>query len=113
MIVLVRMLAFNDPTKGDPIFRQVEVPDAEWNKVDHDGRLGLVFHYGQNDFQPQKCCSVSVGDVIFYPTFTAEVPIFKLMAVAGVGFKPLTHEQYAKLESLPRLYRQTYIYELR
>jgi hypothetical protein len=29
-----------------------------------DTVLGLVFHYGQNDFQPRPCPSVSVGDVI-------------------------------------------------
>lgn len=49
----VEMLAF----EGGKI-REVEVPD------DDERLLNLVFHYGQNDFQPLPICSVSVGDVI-------------------------------------------------
>jgi hypothetical protein len=30
----------------------------------HDDYLNAIFEYGQNDFQPQRCPSVSVGDVI-------------------------------------------------
>lgn len=45
--------------------RVVEIPDDRlFDSVDHD--LELIFMYGQNDFQPQNMCSVSVGDMVEY-----------------------------------------------
>lgn len=50
--------------------RKVRVPKYEihdfWSKRDFDTNeiLDAVFKYGQNDFQPQKLPSVSMGDVI-------------------------------------------------
>ncbi len=46
--------------------RTVVVSDEELIGVTEDEVLERVFHYGQNDFQPQRLPSVSVGDVIFY-----------------------------------------------
>ena len=77
--VEVEMLAF-----GGGAIRTVDVPRAEWTAAPdvtstrrthlHRGhgtagpveRLGLIFKYGQNDFQPKPFPSVSVGDVIRY-----------------------------------------------
>lgn len=52
-----------------PRERLVEIPDDEWNSATSDkARLGLVFQYGQNDFQPRAgCYSMSVGDVARLP----------------------------------------------
>lgn len=62
MIVEVEMKAFCAPGT----IRKVDVPDSEWEKAagNHRTQLDLVFHYGQNDFQPQQIPSVSVGDII-------------------------------------------------
>jgi len=45
--------------------RQVEVPDEECNG-DADFVLERIFHWGQNEIQPQQIRSVSAGDIIFY-----------------------------------------------
>lgn len=45
--------------------RIVDVPDAEWNDAKTTAeRLELVYHYGQNDFQPQGVPSLTAGDVV-------------------------------------------------
>lgn len=52
--------------------REIEIPEASDALLEQcdtkdkwiTGRLGLAFHYGQNDFQPRPVRSVSVGDVI-------------------------------------------------
>ncbi len=41
---------------GDGAIRTVRIPE--------DGSLESVFHFGQNDFQPQPRRSVSCGDII-------------------------------------------------
>lgn len=73
MIVEVEMLAF-----GNGEIREVEVPDGEVTS-DVDQMLELVFHYGQNDFQPKNHPSVSVGDVVRLNN--------ERYAVAGLGFR--------------------------
>jgi hypothetical protein len=62
----VEMLAF-----GDGQIRKVTIPEDEpaydaFNTTTEDV-LDLVFKWGQNDFQPQRMPSVSVGDVIRIP----------------------------------------------
>ena len=49
----------------DPKVRVVDVPDSEINEVKNDegSVVELVFYYGQNEFQPANCPSVSVGDI--------------------------------------------------
>jgi hypothetical protein len=63
---------------GQPAIRPVDVPDEAIHKalgspptyawrerrIEAHAVLDLVFHYGQNDFQPLPFYSVSVGDVI-------------------------------------------------
>ena len=63
----VKMLAFGNPGE----IRIVDVPENRFIMEDyHDKRVSLeeclqiIFRYGQNDFQPKKHPSVSVGDVI-------------------------------------------------
>jgi hypothetical protein len=87
MIVKVRMLAF-----GNGEIREVEIPDD----TTPENILNQVFHFGQNDFQPKNCPSVSVGDVIEYDG---------LQMVVSVGFMKITEQQYHDLLSTYRLDR--------
>lgn len=85
------MLAFED----DGVVRQVEVPD---DKViltkSHIELLELIFYYGQNDFQPQQVCSVSMGDVVELDD--------KIYRCEAVGWKEITPEQLKEYEALDR-----------
>jgi hypothetical protein len=65
MIVQVLMLAYGDPGQ----VREVEIADD----TPDEAVLDEVFKWGQNDFQPQRCCSVSVGDVIVLKTPMLEI----------------------------------------
>ena len=49
---------------GEGEIRPVDIPADEFVPATPDAQLDLVFRYGQNDFQPKKFPSVSVGDVI-------------------------------------------------
>ena len=77
----VEMLAFMN---GE--IREVEVPKTEWDAAeDKTDRLELVFKYGQNDFQPQEMCSVSMGDVIVMGNSRYRVAMF--------GFEEVSMEE--------------------
>jgi hypothetical protein len=97
MIIEVEMLAF---ANGE--IRNVEVPDEiclveGWKEIIGDrvdNILGAVFHYGQNDFQPQNHPSVSAGDVIRWNG--------EHYLVASVGFIKLTNEQMESYRSIER-----------
>lgn len=56
--------------------------------------LGLVFHWGQNDFQPQHVPSVSVGDVIRVKTIDAygNETGLRRFAVMPAGFREIPVE---------------------
>lgn len=56
----VHMLANNPPEWENP--RLVDVPADEVVSDDMQ-LLESIFKWGQNDFQPRQCCSVSMGDV--------------------------------------------------
>lgn len=59
MIAHVHMLAFQEG-----VVRLVELPEGVEPDLEIRALLEMVFHYGQNDFQPRVgCCSVSMGDV--------------------------------------------------
>jgi hypothetical protein len=98
MLVKVQMLAF----EKDGVVRLVNVPDEEVSihlrGVDpywfHNHVLERVFFYGQNDFQPQNICSVSVGDV-------AEGE-GKYYLCATQGWKEITPEWLEQYKLLPR-----------
>lgn len=71
--------------------RKVEVPNERVEGKSRSEVLDLVFMYGQNDFQPQNMCSVSVGDVIHYNGERFEV--------AMLGFKKLSQDETQPLQS--------------
>lgn len=77
--VQVEMLAFFEGR-----IRTVEIPAAERfaEKVPM-AQLDLVYRYGQNDFQPQRMPSVSMGDVIRLHG--------KRYRVASMGFEDVTN----------------------
>ena len=87
MIIPVHMLAFSEE-RGK--VRNVEIPDEEGKYVRIGELLELVFKYGQNDFQPQRMPSVSVGDV-------AEIDGEYYM-VMGAGWKQLTKQEFDLLQ---------------
>lgn len=87
MIVEVEMLAFGEPGE----VRKVEIPH---DKLDRITVLDFVFHYGQNDFQPQNHPSVSAGDVIRYKG--------ENYLVAGMGFRKLNDDQLEAYRSLDK-----------
>jgi hypothetical protein len=62
--------------------RPVDIPAAELpDGAGLDAVLELAFKYGQNDFQPKRFYSVSVGDVIRYQG--------RRFLVAGLGFEEI------------------------
>ena len=58
--------------------REVDVPEENITS-EQNHNLSMIYHYGQNDFQPKQLPSVSVGDIIEYEG--------KYFAVVIVGFK--------------------------
>ena len=99
MIVEVEMLAFGEPGE----VRKVNVPD-EFCNSEEIKLLDAVFHYGQNDFQPQNHPSVSAGDVIRWKG--------ENHLVAGMGFRKLTDDQLENYRSLDQRRRLTGRYEI-
>jgi len=91
MIIPVHMLAFYEE---NGIVRDVEIPEDQSNGI-YDGKvdqiLELVFKYGQNDFQPKDCYSVSVGDV-------AQVG-FEYFICMPIGWKQLSRDEFKKLKA--------------
>jgi len=90
----VHMLAFCD--KGT--VREVDVPEEALptNQPAHvltTVILELIFHYGQNEFQPKNMPSVSVGDVI---QGGSQKP--RYFEVAMAGFKEIPKKKFDKLE---------------
>ena len=89
MIINVRMLAFMD---GD--VRPVNVPDAEICE-DTQRCLERVWHFGQNDFQPNpERCSVSMGDVALFRG--------KLWIARSFGWGEITLAELEACEKLDR-----------
>lgn len=83
MKISVHMTAYS--TKSD--IREVEIPDEEITPATTiEQALGLAFYYGQNDFQPQKHPSVSMGDVIELKE--------KYYMVMSVGFKEIDRRAF-------------------
>lgn len=79
----VEMLAFGN--WGE--IRNVVVPDNAPCNTPTD-MLSNVFHYGQNDVQPQQHPSVSVGDVVRFGN--------EKWLVCNVGFRQLTNDEYSE-----------------
>lgn len=102
MDVDVLMLVFMD---GET--RTVHVNDELINDgTSVDELLGLVYHWGQNDFQPVKDrCSVSVGDVIVLDGNN--------WLVMPMGFSQMTGEELCLYKLIGRRDRQLYCYDRR
>jgi hypothetical protein len=85
----VFMLAFNEKS----VVREVDVPDYQLTgKPEQD--LDRIWHYGQNEIQPRKVESISVGDVLEY--------YGKLyMAKRTFGFKEISREEFDQYSNLP------------
>lgn len=88
----IELLAFGKP--GEERYAEFEVGSQA--SIDH--LLGLAFHFGQNDFQPQPHPSASVGDVIWMNGHR--------FLIQGVGFKELTVEELVAYRAMDRRERQ-------
>jgi hypothetical protein len=88
MIVKVHMLAFG----AEGQIREVTIPEGM-----KEDDLETVFHFGQNEVQPQKCPSVSCGDVI---ELNGEFHM-----VARIGFRKITEDELKKYREIPRIDR--------
>jgi len=94
----VHMLAF---CKTGTI-RIVDVPQNKIESAENDipsylkekTVLELIFYYGQNDFQPQRIPSVSVGDVV--EMGNEDNP--RYFEVNMSGFKEITPDKFKGLE---------------
>jgi hypothetical protein len=82
----VQMLAFCEAK--DEVVRLVELP--AWAPV----TLDVIFCYGQNDFQPRSCPSLSSGDVIELGN--------EFHLILSVGFMKISPEQLDKWKQLER-----------
>jgi hypothetical protein len=98
MIYNVQLLANNPDDWENP--RPVEVPDNE--VVEHGksvfGLLERIFYWGQNDFQPRQCCSVSMGDV-------AEIPngdTIRYYMCKGAGWEEISAERLEEYKKVPQ-----------
>lgn len=90
MIYRVFMLAFGGPGQT----RLVHVPVKSRTREE---LLEAIFHYGQNDVQPDRhCCSVSVGDVIELP-IGGQVVFYR---VTSDGFERVQPTGFATREEL-------------
>lgn len=97
----VQMLAFQE--KG--LVREVDVSDQVLREMDFtkESLLDKIFYYGQNDFQPLRCRSVSVGDVIIVHGH--------LYLVDRTGFKEIDNKEFEdyKSHSQTRFYYEKFI----
>jgi len=82
MLIRVYLTASRHTPHEEGIIRSVDIPDHTSER----GLLEATFYWGQNDFQPQRLPSVSVGDVI-------ELPNGNYYRVAAMGFKRLAEDE--------------------
>lgn len=70
----------------DTVVREVELDRPVADYTSEERLLSDVFRLGQNDFQPQQKCSVSVGDVIVLDTKLGEARKSRYFRIASCGF---------------------------
>lgn len=85
----VELLAFGKPGE----IREVEISDEEAN-ADTVDKLEAIFKFGQNEFQPRRHPSVSVGDVIRMDG--------EKFLVCRLGFRKLSNAEYQRFVALDR-----------
>ena len=90
MKVKALMYAFGEGSE-----RIIDIPQHEWDAVGLDDRLGLAFKYGQNDFQPRKTYSVSVGDVV-------DLGPLGLHLVKSIGFRQIGGNELEQWTRVPQ-----------
>lgn len=90
----VHMLAY----QPEYCIRVVSVPEHVVQESSDEEILEKIFYYGQNDFQLQNMCSVSMGDVIEYEE--------KLYVVCCIGFRQISKEQFEEYKAMERRDRQ-------
>lgn len=96
----VELLAFGKPNE----FRPVQLSD-KYDDYDGEDILDLIFHWGQNDFQPiPGKYSVSVGDV-------AHIGEDKYLCMP-IGWRKLSILEYNDFRALPINERPYYPYKL-
>lgn len=100
--VNVQMLAFGEPDQLRPVYIRKELFTGN---VEKD--LELVFKYGQNDFQPHTCPSVSVGDVVNW----IDNDSYRYFIVASFGFREMPEEELVEYKKVPQ--RERSFYEMR
>jgi hypothetical protein len=88
MLIQAHLYAF-----GNGEVRPINVPDKEWVGTIEE-KLERVFYWGQNDFQPLKFPSLSVGDVVKVEG--------RNFLVKTCGFGELTEGELAKWVATPR-----------
>jgi hypothetical protein len=96
----VHMLAFGAPGQ----IREVTVFDEFDSTTPVNEVLELIYKYGQNDFQPQECCSVSMGDVIEYEG--------AYYLILGTGFIHLSVEGFEAYKKIDRSERISIIFAM-
>jgi hypothetical protein len=82
MLVKVELLGCGEKEKGK--FREVTVHEADLNEI---------FYWGQNDFQPLNCRSVSMGDIIYLNN--------KRFVICAIGFKEINDSEYEEYCNTP------------
>jgi len=114
MIIEVVLLSTTDEV------RNVDVPQAEVDVI--HAPLGTVaykealcdraFLWGQNDFQPRRMPSVSVGDVVILKRSEPDTDgeWHDLFRVASVGFDKLTRAEFEEYKKLGKVNRVRHAY---
>jgi hypothetical protein len=119
----VHMVAFEEPIRVRMV--EPDIVELAEAKTTSDV-LESIYKWGQNDFQPQNCCSVSVGDVVELEPLTPDsigaldegLPPGpedwdpSLWLVAPCGFKKITQEQFEAHKALPQIDRSMNAYAL-
>ena len=77
----------------DRVAGKVEpLPDVDTNQAFIQDVLNLIFHYGQNEWQPLPHPSVSVGDIIEFKV--ADKGHIEFWVVATIGFMNYSREKH-------------------
>lgn len=77
----------------DRVAGKVEpLPDVDTNQAFIQDVLNLIFHYGQNEWQPLQHPSVSVGDIIEFKV--ADKGHIEFWVVATIGFMNYSREKH-------------------
>ena len=88
--IKVELLAYYSQER----IREVKIPK---DLTTEEMILKAIYHYGQNDIQPQNLPSVRMGDVIHYKG--------KKIIIKAIGFKEISQEEYDSYKKVPQIER--------